>query len=416
MTLTRRDFLKSGLAVAGLCYAWPELSVMAAGAADMQPRKPGAEKVLVVVQLAGGNDGLNTVVPYGMGSYYQARPAIGVKQEQVIPLSGQIGLNPAMKAMDDLYRQGKVAVLLGLGYPTPIRSHFRSIEIWQTANPERIVDTGWLGRYLDLLQQGKSGASGNVFPAVNVDPILPKTLSAQKTVIPSVYDLNQFKFATDAHYQQDHKCQIDAFNRLYADFQPNRPEMELVKNIGLDSIKSSDYLFGVVKGYKGSINYPDSAFARSLKFISQMICAGVSARVYNVSLGGFDTHSGQPNKQDRLLKQLSEGISAFQRDLEGHGVDRDVIVMTFSEFGRRVAQNNGNGTDHGTAAPQFIVGSSIKGGVYGDYPSLTDLDNGDLKYKVDFRNVYGTILDRWLRADSRQILGAQFDDMGFVRT
>jgi uncharacterized protein (DUF1501 family) len=191
--------------------------------------------------------------------------------------------------------------------------------------------------------------------------------------------------------------------------------MDLVKNIGLDSIKSSDYLFSVVKGYKGNVNYPDSGFARSLKFISQMICAGVSARVYNVSLGGFDTHSGQTNKQDRLLKQLSEGVSAFQRDLEGHGVDRDVIVMTFSEFGRRVAQNNGNGTDHGTAAPQFIIGSSVKGGIYGDYPSLTDLDNGDLKYKVDFRNVYGTVLDRWLKADSRQILGAHFDDMGFIR-
>jgi uncharacterized protein (DUF1501 family) len=244
---------------------------------------------------------------------------------------------------------------------------------------------------------------------------MPKTLSAQKTVVPSVYDINQFKFTTDAHYQQDHKCQVDAFNRLYADFQSNRPEMGLVKDIGMDAIKASDYLFAAVKGYKGTVNYPDSGFARSLKFISQMICAGVSARVYNVSLGGFDTHSNQVNKQQRLLQQLSEGVAAFQRDLEVHGLDKDVMVMTFSEFGRRVAQNNGNGTDHGTAAPQFVIGSCVRGGIYGDYPSLTDLDAGDLKFRVDFRNLYATVLDRWLRADSRQILGAHYDDLAFVK-
>jgi uncharacterized protein (DUF1501 family) len=416
MTITRRQLLKSGLAIAGLSYAWPEFCLLGAQAADIDPRKPGVDKVLVVVQLAGGNDGLNTVVPYSNGSYYQLRPTIGVKQDQVLQLNGQIGLHPSMKSMADLYQQGKVAVLLGLGYPGPNRSHFRSIEIWQTANPNKIIDTGWLGRYLDLADAGKKNSGHNVFPAVNVDPILPKTLSAQKVVVPSVYDLNQFKFATDAHYQQDHKCQVDAFNKLYADFQGSRPEMDIVKNIGMDSLKASDYLFAAAKSYKGTVNYPDSAFARSLKFISQMICAGVSARVYNVTLGGFDTHSNQVNNQPRLLQQLSDGVAAFQRDLETHSLDKDVIVMTFSEFGRRVAQNNGNGTDHGTAAPHFVIGSSIKGGIYGDYPSLSDLDSGDLKYKVDFRNVYATILDRWLRADSRQILGAHFDDMAFLRT
>ncbi len=272
------------------CVIHRELCLLSARSSEIQPRKPGTDKILVVVQLAGGNDGLNTVIPYSNGAYYQARPAIGVKPDQVLRLNGQIGLHPSMKSMADLYKQNKVAVLLGLGYPSPNRSHFRSIEIWQTANPEQIVDTGWLGRYLDLSDSGRQKSGGSVFPAVNVDPILPKTLSAQKTVVPSVYDLNQFRFATDAHYQQDHKCQVDAFNKLYADFQGEHPEMELVKNVGMDSIKASDYLFGVVKSYKGSVSYPDSAFARSLKFISQMICAGVSARVYNLTLGGFDTH------------------------------------------------------------------------------------------------------------------------------
>jgi uncharacterized protein (DUF1501 family) len=414
MTLTRRDFLKSGLAIAGVWYSWSELCLLASRAADLEPRQPGSGKILVLVQLAGGNDGLNTVIPYNNGTYYQVRPQLAIKQPQVLPLNGQIGLHPSMQQMQKLYQQHKVAVLLGLGYPHPNRSHFRSIEIWQTANPEKIIDTGWLGRYLDLAVTGKQKPGNSLFPAVNVDPILPKTLSAQKVVVPSVYDLNQFRFSTDSHYQQDHKCQVDAFNKLYADFDADSEEMAMVKNVGMDTLKASDYLFAAVKNYKGTVNYPDSGFARSLKFISQMICAGVSARVYNVSLGSFDTHSGQANGQGRLLQQLSDGVAAFQQDLEAHHVDKDVLVMTFSEFGRRVAQNNGNGTDHGTAAPQFIIGSSVRGGIYGDYPSLTDLDAGDLKFRVDFRNVYATILDRWMGADSRQILGAHYDNMAFV--
>jgi len=412
MTISRRDLLKSGLAIAGISYGWKDLLMMSAQAAEIQTRKPN-QKVLVIVQLAGGNDGLNTVIPYGNGTYYQVRPTIGIKQDQVLPLNGQIGLNPNLKPLFNLYQQRKVAVLQGLGYPSANLSHFRSIEIWQTASPERIIDTGWLGRYLDLASPEQK-MSENIFPAVNVDPILPKTLSARKAVIPSVYDLNQFKFATDAHYQQDNKCQVDTFNKLYTAYSDNAPSVELVKKVGLDALKSSDYLRSIVNDFKVSVNYPDSAFARSLKFIAQMIRAGVSATVYNVSLGGFDTHSGQVNGQSRLLKQFAEGIAAFQQDLEAHKLDQDVIVMTFSEFGRRVAQNNGNGTDHGTANCQFIIGSSVRGGLYGDYPSLTDLDNGNLKYRMDFRQVYSTILDHWLKADSRQILGGQFPAVPFL--
>jgi len=399
--------------MAGCCLSWSQLSLLASYAAKLEPRQSGGSKVLVIVQLAGGNDGLNTVVPYGDGSYYQARSAIGIKPEQVLHLNGQIGLHPSMTAMSDLYKQGKLAVLLGLGYPNPNRSHFRSIEIWQTASPDRIIDTGWLGRYLDLASSPNS-ADGNLFPAVNVDPILPKTLSAQKVIVPSVYDVNQFRFATDAHYQHDHKCQLDAFNKIYSDFNLQRPEIDLLRNVGQDTLQASDYLYSAVKSYQGNVKYPDSGFARSLKFIAQMIVAGVSATIYNISLAGFDTHANQQNTQARLLQQLSEGIAAFQQDLEQHRLDQDVLLMTFSEFGRRVAQNNGNGTDHGTAAPHFVVGSSVKGGIYGEYPSLTNLDSGDLKYKLDFRNLYATVLDRWLKADSREVLGGKFDELRFV--
>jgi len=414
MGLTRRDFLKSGLTVAGLCFTWPQLCLLAAQSANLVPRKPGSSKILVVVQMAGGNDGLNTVVPYGDGAYYQARPSIGIKEDKVLRLNNQIGLNPSMKGLADLYARGKAAIVLGVGYPNPNRSHFRSIEIWQTGNPDQIIDTGWLGRYLDLSTSGKQSSDTRLFPAVNVDPILPKTLSAQRVVVPSVYDVNQFRFATDMHYQQDHQCQVDAFNKIYSSFQSDRPEAQLLKNVGMDTLQASDYLFNAVKSYKDTVKYPDTGFGRSLKFVAQMIVAGVDATIYNLSLGSFDTHAGQVNGQGRLLQQLSDGIASFQTDLETHGLDKDVLLMTFSEFGRRVAQNNGGGTDHGTAAPHFIIGSSVRGGIYGDYPSLANLDNGDLRYKIDFRNIYATILDRWLRADSRQILGAHYDDLAFV--
>jgi uncharacterized protein (DUF1501 family) len=229
--------------------------------------------------------------------------------------------------------------------------------------------------------------------------------------VANVYD---FKFSTDTHYQQDRKYQLSVFNDVYSKFDGTRPSIDLLKKVGLDSVEAADYLLKVVQNYKSDVVYPDNGFGKGMKFISQMITAGVKSQIYNISLGGFDTHAGQKGAQANLLKQLSDGITAFYKDLEAHHVGDDVMVMTFSEFGRRVAENGGRGTDHGTAEPMFIVGSGIKGGLYGDYPSLTNLDNGDLKFGVDFRTVYSTVLDRWLGADSRQILGAHYENLRFV--
>jgi uncharacterized protein (DUF1501 family) len=413
MKVTRRNFLKSGVSMAGLCLGWSQLQTIAAYAANFEPRKPGSSKILVLVEMSGGNDGVNTVIPYSSTAYYKARPQLAIKQDNVLTLNNDLGLHPSMTGMHQLFGEGKLAVIAGAGYPNPNRSHFRSIEIWQTAQPERIIETGWLGRYLDLSGAAKT-ANGKLFPAINVEPTLPKTLSADRTVVPSVADVNQFRFLTDSHYDQDRKCQLDSFKRIYSSFDLQRPEVKMLKEVGLDAMEASDYLLRVVKEYKNNVTYPDTAFARSLKFVAQLISAGVDARVYNVGLGGFDTHAAQSGAHANLLKTLSEGITAFQKDLEDHGVDKDVMLMTFSEFGRRVAQNNGNGTDHGTAEPLFIVGSAVTGGVYGDYPSLTNLDSGDLKFTVDFRNVYSTVLDRWLSADSQQVLGAKYDHLKFV--
>lgn len=413
MDISRRNFIKASMGVASFFLTPVEIMALAAQAACGQTRKPGS-KVFVVVQLAGGNDGLNTVIPYGDGAYYQARPNIAIEQDKLIALNGKIGLHPSLGPLADLYKEKKLAIVQGLGYANPSRSHFRSIEIWQTADPGKIADTGWLGRYLDS-RQSDAKNSGNIYlPAVNVDPILPKTLSASRVTVPSVSSVYDFRFHVDPKYPEDREQQIEAFNDIYSNFNLNRPYASLLRKVGLDANAASDYLLKIVRSYKGNQSYPENTFGRGLKFIAQMITGGVSSQIYNITLQGFDTHANQTRTQASLLKQLANGLSAFQADMEAHGVGNDVVVMTFSEFGRRVAENGARGTDHGTAAPLFVMGSTVKGGIYGDHPSLSNLDDGDLKYKIDFRHVYATILDRWLGADSNQILGANFDKLSFV--
>lgn len=411
MSVSRRDFLFSGLGMLGWSVLAPDMWMRVARAASLAPRQPGKSRVLVVVQLTGGNDGLNTVVPYGLGAYYQARPTLAVKESDVLPLTGAIGLNPNMKGLSELYARGKLAVVQAVGYAEPNRSHFRSIEIWQTAQPDKIGDSGWLGRYLEL-----SGAARgeNPLPAVNVDALLPKTLACSGVVVPSVNDVYDFRFKTDSRYAADRRAQVEAFRDIYSSFDLDRPHVALLRKVGLDANDASERLLKIVRAYRGVAAYPGNQFGKGLRFIAQMICGGLDASVYHIALDGFDTHANQQRVQPNLLKTLSAGLSALQADLEKHSVDSDVITLVFSEFGRRVAENGGRGTDHGTAAPVLVIGSPVKGGIYGDHASLTRLDDGDLRFKIDFRTVYATILDRWLRADSRQILGASYGQLPFI--
>lgn len=410
MTISRRDLIKNGLGAIALSFGASEFLTLAAQASNLAPRKTGSSKILVIVQLSGGNDGLNTVVPYSLGTYYQLRPSIGIKPEAALRLNSDIGFHPAMTALHELYKLGKVAVVQGVGYPNPNRSHFRSIEIWQTGDAEKIAETGWLGRYLDLTRAGKE----DLFPAVNVDPMLPKTLFGSKVNVPSVSNIEDFRFLTDPQYKPDREVQIKAFNDIYDSFQLKRPHMDLLRKAGIDANLASDKLHQLVKKYSSEVSYPQGQFGNSLKFISQMINGGLDCSIYGASLDGFDTHTNQLRSQEALLKQLSEGLSAFHKDLKKNSLDDDVVVLIFSEFGRRVAENGGRGTDHGTAAPVLILGSSVRGGVYGSHPSLTDLDSGDLKYKIDFRNVYATILNRWMDCDSKSVLGQNFNELGFI--
>jgi uncharacterized protein (DUF1501 family) len=414
MSITRRKFISGGLQIFAASFAGPELLNILAQAASAAPRQPGS-KILILVQLAGGNDGINTVIPYADPAYAKLRPTLAIKPHDVLALDAQVGLHPSMTAMADLYRKGQVAILQAVGYPEPNRSHFRSIEIWQTAEPKKVKDTGWIGRYLDLASSDRKDSADNIFPAINVDPILPKTLSAQKIVVPSVNNIADFRFKADPRYENDRRAQIDAFNDIYSNFELKRRYSANLRKVGLDTTQASDFLAKIVQNYKPAIEYPKEAFGKQMQFIAQLITGGVNCGVYNVTLGGFDTHTNQARSQEGLLKQLSNGISALQADLALHGLDKDVLVMTFSEFGRRVAENGGRGTDHGTAEPMFIVGSSVRGGLFGNVPNLSDLQDGDLKYQIDFRNVYATILEKWLGADSKQVLGDRFDQLDLIQ-
>lgn len=413
MKISRRKLLVTGAQAGALCMSASELLKLAAGAAELVILQP--PKTLVVIWLSGGNDGLNMVVPYNEAAYYTARPSIAIKAGEVLKLNDKIGLNPSMNGLSKMFSDGHMAVCQAVGYPHPNRSHFHSRDIWETGSPDTFVSTGWLGRMLDDLDNdAKKRQMPSILPAVNLDAVLPKALVAQHVAVPTVNNLDEFDFRTDPKFASDRKTQLAALNDIYQNFALQRPHVELLREAGLEANKASDRLLKIVKGYKAGANYPGGGLGNALRFVSQMICGGVNARVYNLSLGGFDTHVNQRGGQANQLRQLSDSVAAFHADLASHHVDKQVITLIYSEFGRRVGENGSHGTDHGAAAPVLVVGSAVNGGVYGEHPSFTNLDEGDLKYGIDYRQVYATIVDRWFGLDAHEILGKNFEQMGFI--
>jgi uncharacterized protein (DUF1501 family) len=413
MKISRRKLLVRGAQAGALCLSAAELLNLAAGAAELVLMPP--PRTLVVIWLSGGNDGLNMVVPYNEGAYYTARPGIAIKAGEVLKLNNKVGLNPAMAGLSKMFSEGHMAVCQAVGYPHPNRSHFHSRDIWETGSPDAFVATGWLGRMLDDIDdQGKRTHTPSILPAVNLDAVLPKSMVAQRVAVPTVNNLAEFDFRTDPKYAGDRKTQLSALNDIYENFALQRPHVELLREAGLEANKASDRLLKIVKGYKAGANYPGGGLGDALRFVSQMICGGVNARIYNLSLGGFDTHIDQRGGQGNQLRQLSDAVSAFHTDLATHHLDKQVITLIYSEFGRRVNENGSRGTDHGAAAPVFVVGSAVTGGVYGEHASLTALDEGDLKYAIDYRQIYATIIDRWFGLDAHEVLGKNFEELGFI--
>jgi len=366
----------------------------------------GNDRVLVVVNLQGGNDGLNTVVPFGMPSYYKYRPTLGIAASDVLRIDQTIGLNPQLKALKALYDQGRVAIVQGVGYPKPDYSHFRSTEIWQTAAPEAYASTGWLGRYLDA---SSSATRANLFGAVAIAPVLPELLLAQNVDVPAISQVQGYGLLSDRNVTNR-----DAFHDFVADTQvPFRsPYLARVAEIEDHAQRGSEELPKLVAGYKTDAAYPATPLGRSLALAAQIVGSKLGTKVLYVQHGSFDTHTSQKATQDRLLAEFANAISAFYADLAAHGNDGRVLTMTFSEFGRRVGENASRGTDHGSAAPLFLVGAGVKGGVYGTHPSLDDLDNGNLRFGTDFRSVYATVLEKWLDRPSAPIVAGNFPTLG----
>jgi uncharacterized protein (DUF1501 family) len=407
---SRRGFLKTAVGAIAAGAVAPNLFINSALADRLVASPAPGGPVLVLIQLQGGNDGLNTIVPYGSGLYYQDRPTIAVAQKDVIHIDGQMGFHPNLQALKPLYDSGNVAVIQGVGYPGPDRSHFRSTTIWETGDLTGTSQTGWIGRYLDANFVGDT----NPFTAVAMGATVPQTFLTKTVPVTSIESVNTFQFQVS---QQVAPTLLKAYERMYStDGLAGLPEyLGLVRQAGANAEQGVQDLQKVATKYSPSVTYPQNPLARELQLVAQMISAGLGTRVFHVQLGGFDDHTAEVQRHAALMKDFAESVSAFYADLSAQNKGDNVLTMTFSEFGRRVKENAGRGTDHGTAAPVFIVGNKVKGGLYGKDPILTNLDdNGDLKYDVDFRSVYGTVLDTWMGANSKSVLSGSYENLGFI--
>lgn len=406
--MRRREFLKqSAFTTAGTMMIPSFLKAYELGHMNADPT---GGKVLVVVQLSGGNDGLNTLVPFRNDIYYRERPSLAIAREKVLALNDEIGFNPALEPLKALYDDGLVRVINNVGYPNPDRSHFRSMDIWQTASSsDQYLTTGWVGRYLDAACSSPGGCAPH--RAIEVDDTL--SLSLKRNAVNGLALLNPKKL-----YNQTRNGMVKELAKSgQAKAQDNLGY--LYKTLA-ETVSSADYIYDKsaksVHRTKGA--YPAHELGNRLKTVSELIQSDTSTRVYYVSISGFDTHVNQAGQQERLLKQYAEAVKAFMDDLKTVNRQNDVLLMTFSEFGRRVKQNASNGTDHGTANNVFLVGGGLSGTsgehVYNRAPDLGNLDEGDLKFSVDFRSIYATLLADWLKTDDLAILGGKFPKLGLV--
>jgi uncharacterized protein (DUF1501 family) len=413
MSLSRRSFVKQAAATVAVGLAvppWLSKMVWADGGAAMNFHKDVPDdRILVVVQLSGGNDGINTVVPYADDNYRKFRPIIGIADTDVIHLTDKIGLNPGMTSMKTLWDQGNLAIVQGVGYPNPNRSHFRSMEIWQTAAPDRLATEGWVGRYLDAVREGRVSP----LTGINLGDESNAAIVSNHAAIPTIQGLANFGMIFPQNTQGEAR---EAALRQVQLADSNTPYGAFFKQTADEFYESRDKIHAGLANYKSTTRYAPDGFSQGMQEVATLIAANLGTKIFYISYGGFDTHTQQVYRHQQLLKQVSDGLLSFMTDMKQQGKDEKVMVMTFSEFGRRVGENASHGTDHGTASEMFVVSGGLKKGLYGAYPSLdpSDLDQGDLKFTTDFRSVYATVLDKWLGADSERVLGDKYDDQSFV--
>jgi uncharacterized protein (DUF1501 family) len=410
MQPTRRDFLRLGLGTSTLlAYGATVPAFLARSAAALPANAAEKGNVLVVLQLDGGNDGLNTVVPYADPAYQKSRPKLRIAKEQLHKIDDHIGLHGSLGGLDKLLHKHQLAVVQSVGYPNPNRSHFESMAIWHTAQPNPKAETaGWLARSIDA----RPPAAGRDVAALHIsESLLPQALAGGQRQVPSLTSLEQFRRRLGMSAGPAADRQRAALDRLSAD-QHGGPGslLQFVERSTVLTYTSSARLEGVLKGQTGTTGYPEGyGLAQRLRLVAQLIKAGLSTSIYYTRLGSFDTHSGQQYTHANLLREMGDSLHAFLDDLNKSGHGRRVLVLVFSEFGRRLRENASAGTDHGTAAPVFLLGQRVRSGVHGPYPNLRDLDDGgDPKHAIDFRQVYATVLDEWLGCPSEKVLGGKF--------
>lgn len=407
LPLTRREFIRrsAGGGLGFLAFTGAVPSFLAQSALAQAPGPERDRRILVVIQLAGGNDGLNTIVPHTDDNYHRLRPTIGLK-EGLIPINDDLAFHPSCGPLKELLSSGHLSIIQNVGYPNPNRSHFRSTEIWETASSSDTINReGWLGRFFDNTCSGTP--EGNTDPnAVHVGDIMPQSFMAERSH--SVFGMkargriDKGQDPAEVAYEKFLQAEHIGGNASY------------LQHTMMNTLVTERRVEKIISRYKPMSNYPGNNLGQSLKRVAALIHADMETRVYFVSQGGYDTHAGQQGKHANLLTELSSAMHAFQKDLTAHKKDDQVLTMTFSEFGRRSSENGSSGTDHGTAAPLFVMGSTVNSGLHGTAPELNLGHNKDLKYSTDFRSVYSSVLDRWLEADASKVLGQEYEPLHFI--
>jgi len=408
--ITRRAFLKTSSMIA-LGSTVPSFLNKTAAQAPLAHRPGARDTILVVVQLTGGNDGLNTVIPYADPAYARLRPTLRQSRDQVRRINDQIGLHPSMNGFADLLQDQSLCIVQGVGYPNPNQSHFRSMDIWQAASTDADLNEGWIGKALRHVPAASS------FHLSSNNESAPLALTGSPVRVPSITSLADFQLRFEASGNVDRRAQqqvIEA-NAAPARSNPSAGLLDFVQRTAVNTYASSHRLQELSTNYQPRVPYPATPLAEHLRLAAQLIDAGLGARLFYVTQDGFDTHAGQAAPHANLLRDVSDAISAFYRDLSQRGHRDRLMIMTFSEFGRRAQENGSRGTDHGSGAPMFLVGGRVKAGLVGAHPSLTNLEDGNLRHHTDFRQVYAALLDSWLGVPSRQVLGQEFQPVDVIR-
>jgi uncharacterized protein (DUF1501 family) len=370
------------------------------------------DKALVVIQLSGGNDCLDTVVPYSDGLYYDFRPTIHIAAEEVLPIDDAFGFHPSMGPVKRLWDAGKVAIINGIGYPRPDRSHFRSMDIWHTAEPEKIGKEGWLGRAIHTLDS----QGDNVLTGINFGRGLPRALGCRGVPVASVGNLETYGLYPDLQEERSRQLALQTFSRMYGGADGKDAVMSFLGQTASDALKGADILRTAPGKYASTVTYASNPLAQNLKSMAQVMFADLGTRIYYTQHGSFDTHSGELATHAKLWQEVAGAVGTFMDDLEEHDRADDAVIFIFSEFGRRI-RDNGSGTDHGSGGVAFVIGNAVQGGMYGEYPSLkleTQLE-GDLHFNNDFRCTYATLLEQWLGLEPAPIVNGQFEQFACIK-